>query len=126
MAEWFTVDFAAMFAFRRSPLDTAIRSAIVYFGICILLRVIPKRQLGNLSPNDLVVIMLIAGIATTALEVDPTSISEVLLVMMVILFCSFLVDWLGFRFTFLRPYLLEPPTTLVKEGKLLRRNLHGR
>lgn len=71
MSDWFRVDFEEMFTFHRPPLDTFLRGTLVYLGICFLLRVIPKRQAGKLSPNDLIVVVILGGIGTTALEIAP-------------------------------------------------------
>jgi uncharacterized membrane protein YcaP (DUF421 family) len=123
MSDWFQVDFAEMFTFQRPPLDTFLRGTLVYLGTCVLLRVIPKRQAGKLSPNDLIVIVFLGGIGTTALELAPMSVPDVLVVMTTILFWSFAIDWLAYRYPRLRPILQEPPTQLVKDGQLLAGNL---
>jgi uncharacterized membrane protein YcaP (DUF421 family) len=123
MSDWFQVDFAEIFTFQRPPLDTFLRGTLVYLSTCVLLRVIPKRQAGKLSPNDLIVIVFLGGIGTTALELAPMSVPDVLVVMTTILFWSFAIDWLAYRHPRLRSFLQEPPTPLVKDGRLLAGNL---
>jgi len=123
MRKWFSIDVNEMFSFHRPPLDMVVRASLIYLAICVLLRVMPKRQAGKLSPNDLVVIVLIGGIATTALEMAPMSISDVLVVIITILFWSFALDWLAYRFPILRPYIQEPPTLLIQDGRILAKNL---
>lgn len=117
MAEWFTADFGEMFSFHRPPLDMFLRTTMVYLALCVLLRFIPKRQAGKLSSNDLIVIVLLGGVSTTALEMAPMSVPDVLVVITTILWWSFALDWLAYRFPKVQWLVQDSPTPLIRDEK---------
>ncbi len=101
----------------------AIRTAIVYLVILLGLRLFGKRQLGQMSTGDLVMILLIANAVQNAMVGPDVSLVGGLLAAFVLLAINFVVVRLAGS-TVLGEKLLEGgPTLLVKDGTLVDQNL---
>jgi uncharacterized membrane protein YcaP (DUF421 family) len=99
--------------------EIALRSAIVYLAILLGLRLFGKRQLGQLSIGDLVMILLIANAVQNAMVGADVSLQGGLTAALVLLVMNFLVVRVLGR-TPLGERLLEGgPTLLVKDGRIL-------
>ena len=101
----------------------AIRTAIVYLVILLGLRLFGKRQLGQMSTGDLVMILLIANAVQNAM-VGPTSRSSAGCSRRSSCWRSTSSSSVVAGSTVLGEKLLEGgPTLLVKDGKLVDQNL---
>src|SRR5213594_2631798 len=99
--------------------EIALRTAIVYLGILLGLRLFGKRQLGQMSVGDLVMILLIANAVQNAMVGIDVSLEGGLTAALVLLVMNFVVVRVLGR-TALGERLLEGgPTLLVKDGELL-------
>src|SRR3954454_9868071 len=79
-------------------LEIFIRGTLVYFLIFVMLRVIPKRQIGTVGITDLLVIVLIADAAQNAMAAQYNSLTDGILLVATLIFWSAILDWLGFHF----------------------------
>jgi uncharacterized membrane protein YcaP (DUF421 family) len=73
-------------------LETVVRGTLVYLALVILMRVILKRQAGGLAITDLLVIVLIADAAQSAMAGDYQSIPDGILLVATILLRSLVMD----------------------------------
>lgn len=60
--------------------ELLLRAAVVYFALLLLVRLSGKRTVGQFTPFDLVVVMLISEAVTGALSAEDTSITGGLVV----------------------------------------------
>jgi uncharacterized membrane protein YcaP (DUF421 family) len=104
--------------------EVLLRGGLVYVSLCLLLRVILKRQAGKVSLNDLLVITLVAGVSRNPLVRDTKSIPDGLMIVAMVLFTSYAVDWLSYRVPALRKFLQSPPVPLIRNGRVLDENLN--
>ena len=51
------------------------------------------------------------------------SLSDVLVVLAAVLLLAYALDWLAYRAPLVRWLIFEPPTRLVRDGRLLKTNL---
>lgn len=121
---WLTsIDWGPSFLPDTSLLEIVLRGTIVYLVLFFLLRVILKRQSGEVGVTDLLVIVLIADAAQNAMADDYQSVSDGVLLVATIVFWSYTLDWLGYRFPWLNRLIYPPPILLVRNGRLLRANM---
>ncbi|HYC65588.1 MAG TPA: YetF domain-containing protein [Reyranellaceae bacterium] len=107
-----------------SVLELIVRGTLMYMIIFLLIRVVPKRQVGALSPSDILVVVLIAEVAGSAFGRDYRSVSEGTVLVATVLFWSFAIDWLQHRFPRVEQLLREPKVKVIENGRMLRRNMH--
>ena len=106
-----------------SLLQIVVRTVITYLVILLLLRLGGKRELGQMTPFDLVVLLLIANAVQNAMVGSDSSLTGGLLAAAAILGTNWLVDRLGLRWGWLRRELRGTPTLLVHDGRLVEPNL---
>lgn len=116
------IDWQSMFVPTESILEIVIRGTIMYLGMYAILRIF-RRQSGSIGVADLLVIVVIADAAQNGMAGDSKSITEALLLIVTIVLWDFFLDWLGFKSAFVSRILEPKPLLLVKDGKILKKNL---
>ncbi|HLP90315.1 MAG TPA: DUF421 domain-containing protein [Nostocaceae cyanobacterium] len=123
MKELFFVDWYAVFVPSVSILELIIRGSLVYLALFSVLRFLPSRQLGTLGITDLLVVVLFAEAAQNAMDSNYTSITEGAILVGTVIFWSYLLNWLGYKWPKFQRFLTPPPLLLVKNGQLIKRHL---
>jgi uncharacterized membrane protein YcaP (DUF421 family) len=123
MSYWTEMDWVRAFAPEMTLPEVLIRGTVVYVSLVLLLRVILKRQAGRLSISDLLVVTLIAGVCRNPLVRDSYSITDGLLVVIVILLWSYAMDWLSYYVPVMHTLLHPPAVQLIRDGIVLKDNL---
>ena len=100
-----------------------IRGSVMYVALFAMLRFILRRETGSLGITDLLVIVLIADAAQNGMAGTYTSIGDGLLLVVTIIAWSYLLNLLAFRYPFWQRIVQAPRVQLVRDGRLMRRNL---
>ena len=110
--------------FLETPLwEIAARGTGVYFAVAIMLRLIPKRQTGSLSPNDMIALVIMGGIAGDAIMGGGTEMPDLLLMILVIILWDYIFNLAEFHFPRFRRIAQDSPTLLIHNGVFLQNNL---
>jgi uncharacterized membrane protein YcaP (DUF421 family) len=121
MGAW-DIEWAKLFVPSGSLLEIVVRGTVLFLVLFLLLRAVPRRQIGTLGVSDLLVIVLIADAAQNGLAGEYRSISEGVALVATILFWNWAIDWLDYRFPALH-INGRRPRVLVSEGRMMRRNM---
>lgn len=119
----FNIDWKGAFFPTVAIAEIILRGTLVYLSLFFILRLVLKRQSGAFAITDLLVIVLIADAAQNAMAKDYKSIPEGLILVSTIIFWSYFLDWLGYKFPAIQRFVHPPPLLLIKDGQLLRQNL---
>src|SRR5919106_3656331 len=103
--------------------EIVLRGSVTYISLFVLLRIILKRQTGSLGMTDLLLITLIADASQNAMAGEYKSLPDGIVLVSTIIFWSYTLDWLGFKIPWFGRLIEPPPLALIKDGKLLRRNM---
>lgn len=95
------------------------RTLVVYASIVVGLRVVGKRQLGQLTVPDLVVVLLIANAVQNAMVGADVSLQAGLVSAATLLAANLVVTRLLVRSPQLARLVASTPTVLVKDGAVL-------
>src|SRR6516225_9480280 len=90
-------DWGQLFTPQMSLPEILIRGTLIYLALCLLLRVVLRRQAGKVSLSDLLVISLIAGVCRNPLVRDAYSVTDGVLVVATVLSLGYTVDSLSYR-----------------------------
>lgn len=104
-------------------LEIVIRGTVMYLALFLVLRLVLSRQAGAVGITDLLVVVLLAEAAQNGLADNYTSLSDGVLLVLVVIFWSYALDWLGYRFPWVERLLRPPALPLVRNGRLLRGNM---
>ena len=112
-----------MFALKLSVLEKVLRPVIVYAFVLICLRIFGKRQLAQLNPFDLVVLLSISNTVQNAIIGDDNSVTGGLIGALALFAINYLVVRFVFRHKTLDQLLEGKPTVLIECGRVRRRAL---
>ena len=99
------------------------RTLLFYFALIAVIRLLGKRQVGQMEPSEFVVTMLIANLASVPLEDWSIPIEGGLIPMGIVFLCERLLSWLCLRSIPIRRVLCGKPVILIENGRLLEENL---
>jgi uncharacterized membrane protein YcaP (DUF421 family) len=117
------VDWNAMFMPTTPLAELIVRGSIMYLALFSLLRIILRREAAAISVADLLMVVLIADAAQNGITGDYKSVTDGLILVTTILFWNYLLDRLAFHFSLIGRFVHPPPLLLVKDGRLLYRNM---
>jgi uncharacterized membrane protein YcaP (DUF421 family) len=117
------VDWKAIVVPERPLAELVVRGTIMYLAVFVMLRLVMRRQVGGLGTSDILVIVLIAEVAGNGFSPDTRSVVESAVLVLVILFWSYVIEWLQFRFPGFERIVRDPKLKLIEDGRLLRRNM---
>lgn len=100
-----------------------VRTLIVYLALLIGLRLVGRRELGQMTPFDLVVILLIANSLQNAMVGPDTSVTGGLASAFTLLAANWTLTRLRARIPWLRRVAEGEPILLVSGGKVLNEHL---
>ena len=100
-------------------MDTIIRVVIVYAFLFAVLRLLGKREFGQLSPLEFVCLLLIPELVQQALVGEDFSMTNALIAVSTLVLLVFLTSLLSHRSRKLESVLQGEPTVLVSHGRLL-------
>jgi uncharacterized membrane protein YcaP (DUF421 family) len=112
-----------MFVPSQSLIEVVLRGTIMYLVIFVLLRIVLKRRAQGVSTPDVLLIVMIADAAQNGMAKDYKSITEGLVLVGVILFWDWMLDWLSFHYPAIERAIRPPPLPLIEDGRLNRRNM---
>jgi uncharacterized membrane protein YcaP (DUF421 family) len=101
--------------------SVVIRSAIIYAFLVIALRIGGKREVGQLSTPDLVVLLIVANGAQNAMVGDNTTLVGGIVACITVLVLARLVQIATSRSTAVSKALIGEPRILVRDGEAIRR-----
>ena len=108
-------------------LDICFRSAVIYLAMLGALRLAKKRHMGQVSPHDMVMLLLIAnGVQNAMIGNDPvhqTSIAGGLVAMVTLILINAGVSQVLLRNERLGRFLAGQPTLLVRNGQVIDEHL---
>ncbi len=102
--------------------ELAVRGTAVYLLVTIVLRLIPKRHTGNVSPNDLIAIIIVGSLAADAIIGDMQSPIDILIM---VLLWDYLFNVLEYHVPWFRRIAQHTPTLLIHNGELIKNNLRS-
>ena len=110
--------YAGMTGLHLSLLEKILRPIIVYVAIVILLRVFGKRQLAQLNPFDLTVLLCLSNTLQNAIIGEDNSVTGGIVGAISLLAINYITVRFFFRHRSLDQIVSGLPTTLIEHGKI--------
>lgn len=100
-------------------MTTAIlRTLILYFFVILSVRLMGKRQIGQLQPSELVITFLLSEIASLPLENSNVPLIVPVMCVTVLVSLEILLSYLSLSSPFVRRITQGNPLFIIKEGKI--------
>jgi uncharacterized membrane protein YcaP (DUF421 family) len=107
-----------MFDLSMSPAEFIVRAAVVYLTLFMLLRVIAKKHVGELSPFDLVVLLLISETVDGSLIGNDGSLVGGLISAATLVAMVQIVGYVSWRNKKIERLVEGTPRVLVRHGRV--------
>lgn len=99
------------------------RTAIIYFFLIFIMRLMGKRQIGQLQPGELVITMLISEIASIPMENNDTPLYRAIVPIAVLAVLELATSFAALKFIRLRSLFQGHSIVVIRNGELDRKQL---
>ena len=97
-------------------ISTVLRTIILYIVVTIAIRLMGKRQIGDMQPNELVVTLLISEIAAIPLQDNEQPVSIGVAAILVLVFLEIIISILSMKSFCIRKLLNGKSVVIIKNG----------
>jgi uncharacterized membrane protein YcaP (DUF421 family) len=104
-------------------MDIVARAAIMFAVLYVLLRIMGKRELGQLTPFELVVMIVLGDLIQQGVTHNDFSITGAILAISTFAFLAIAMSWVTYLFPSAERLLDGEPRVVIRDGKLLKENL---
>jgi len=98
--------------------ELVARALVVYMFLILLLRITGKRQIGQLSPFDLVLLLILSNAVQNSMNAGDNSLVGGLISAVTLVAVNYLVGLITFKSKKLEEIIEGRPQLLIHEGKL--------
>lgn len=100
-----------------------VRAVIIYIFTIAAVRIMGKRQLGELSTHEFVITILISSVATIPLEDNAIPLTNSLLPILIFISLEIIESALSLKSSKFRTAFLGKPIFVIKDGRLIQKEL---
>ncbi len=104
-------------------IQSYFRTIVLYGLLLVVVRLMGKRQLGQMEPTEFVVAMMVANLATIPMEDKSLSLADGIIPILTILGAELLLAYLSIKSIFVRKLLCGKPVILIENGNIIQKNL---
>jgi uncharacterized membrane protein YcaP (DUF421 family) len=122
-ALWNDQTIPDMFQLTLPVAEKMLRPVVVYIFLVIVLRIFGKRELAQLNPFDLVVLLSLSNTVQNAIIGDDNTVTGGLIGAFTLLLINYFVVRFVFKHRRLDQLIEGSPTVLVENGRLIKDNL---
>lgn len=102
-----------------------IRAVILYVLLIFTVRLMGKRQIGELQPSELAITILISNIATLPVEDTGIPLLTGIIPIVTLAGLDVIMSWLGIKSRTLRRFTCGKPVIIISEGKLDQKKMQS-
>lgn len=99
-------------------LVTFIRTIIVYFFVIGVIRLMGKRQIGELEPSELVVTIIISEVAAMPIQDNSEPLASSIMAIALLLILEVIISYIAYKSRGFRKFLYGTPSILYAKGKI--------
>lgn len=104
-------------------LQLCLKTVFIYFLVIFSFRLMGKRQISQLQPNELVITLLISELAIMPIQDDIPLFSHGIIPMLVLVFLEILISFIMIKNGKIRKIICGSPVIVISDGKILQNEL---
>ncbi len=104
-------------------INLIIRCIIVYFVVIAMVRIMGKRQIGELQPSELVITILISDVASMPLQNMEMPLISTITSLLVLVMFEVLLSVISIKSRTVRKILQGNSVMIIKDGKLIENRI---
>jgi uncharacterized membrane protein YcaP (DUF421 family) len=111
------------YQFSMSPLELLIRGTIMYWFLLLLFRFVLRRDTGSAGLTDILFVVILGDAAQNGMIGQGDTVPDAVALIAVLAAWNYLLDALGYYVPLVARLNDPPPLVLVRNGRILSRNL---
>ena len=104
-------------------MDIVARATVMFVVLYALLRIMGKREIGQLTPFELVVMIVLGDLIQQGVTHNDFSLTGAILAISTFAFLAIMMSWITYLFPKAEKLLDGEPRVIVRDGQLLKENL---
>jgi uncharacterized membrane protein YcaP (DUF421 family) len=104
-------------------MDIVLRASVIFIALYLLVRLMGKRELGQMTPFELIVLVVIGDLIQQGITQNDFSITGAVIAISTIAFWALVFSWASFLWPRAERILEGEPRVIVRDGELLTGNL---
>lgn len=104
-------------------IQLVIRTFFIYIVVVITMRIMGKRQIGELQPFEFAIAVMISDLAAIPLADESKDIYHAVVPIAVLVVCQLSISFLSIKGVRIREIICGKPVVLVRDGKILEKNM---
>lgn len=97
---------------------TLIRAVIIYITVIVAMRIMGKRQIGELKPHELVITVLVSQVASIPLEDNSMPLANMFVPILIFVSFEIIVSIISMKSLNFRNLIQGRPMFVIKDGKI--------
>ena len=106
-------------------LSAFIKTIVLYLCVVIALRLMGKRQLGELQPSEFVVALMISDVAAIPIESDKIPLFQGIVPVFTLVLLEFILSMLVLKSNIMRKIITGTPRQIIKNGNFNKNQLRN-
>lgn len=94
-----------------------LKMPVILIFLTFFIRFMGQKELSQNTPTDLVYLVLLASIGWDMLLESKYNVLHIFLAMSVLTACTYLMEWLAWKFPFIEQYIVGKPVEIIRDGK---------
>jgi uncharacterized membrane protein YcaP (DUF421 family) len=104
-------------------MDIVIRATVIFIALYLLVRLMGKRELGQMTPFELIVLVVIGDLIQQGVTQNDFSLTGAVIAIATIGFWALVMSWASYLWPRAERLLEGEPRVIVRDGELLTGNL---
>lgn len=100
-----------------------LKTIIIYFFLLVAVRLMGKKEIGQMQPVELVAIIIIADVASVPMQNVGTPIIQGIVPIFALMTVELVLSYLNIKFDFFHKLISGKPSILISKGKVMQENL---
>jgi uncharacterized membrane protein YcaP (DUF421 family) len=104
-------------------MDIVLRATVIFLALYLLVRLMGKRELGQMTPFELIVLVVIGDLIQQGVTQNDFSLTGAIIAISTIAFLALLMSWASYLWPWAERLLEGEPRVIVRDGEVLTSNL---
>jgi uncharacterized membrane protein YcaP (DUF421 family) len=105
-------------------MDIAIRATVIFIALYLLMRLMGKRELAQLTPFELIVLVVIGDLIQQGVTQNDFSVTGAIIAVSTIAFLAIVMSWATYLWPAAERLLEGEPRVIMRDGEIVTANLH--
>jgi uncharacterized membrane protein YcaP (DUF421 family) len=104
-------------------MDIVLRATVIFAALYVLVRLMGKRELGQMTPFELIVLVVIGDLIQQGVTQNDFSVTGAIIAISTIAFLALLMSWATYLWPWAERALEGEPRVIVRDGALVEANV---